>query len=132
MRRIFKSRTLRVTGLKNFMPVSFLKRLHVASLDLQIVILVNTCTEIFFSVSDWASPIRNNADLKFDLLKNMLDGCAFKESFKPRIPQNMVLFHVSGMPKLRKKQMEIFISKLLELDVNSCIFLNLTPIGDSD
>lgn len=132
IKRIFQRRTIKITGLHEFSPVSFLKRLHVASIDLQIIMRVNSRTEFYFSVCDYALPEKNIADFKYSLLKNLLDGCAIEHSLNTPIPKGMVLFHVSGPPKLREHQIEVLISKLLDLEINACIFLNLTPVGESD
>jgi hypothetical protein len=128
MDKVFQKRTLKVIGLNKFDPMQFLDRIHNSAIDMELTIIVDVRTEIFLSVSNYATPDKNNAQLKFDLMKNMLDGCSFEETISPVVNPNMNLIHVAGTPLLRPNQMQELVSKLLELEIKSYIFLKLTPI----
>ena len=124
----FEKKTIKILGLDNFSSEPFLRRLQNSSIGLELAIIITTRTHIFISVSDKSFLRKNIAHEKMELVKNMLDGCAYEESEFLNIDDMKAIVHVIGTPVVVDGRMNELVSKLLDLGIKSCIFVNLEPI----
>ena len=124
----FEKKTIKILGLDNFNSASFLRRLQNSAIGLELAIVITTRTHIFLSVSDKSFLRKNIANDKMELVKNMLDGCEYEDSDFLNIEDMRALIHVIGTPVVVNGRVDELVSKLLDLGIKSCIFVNLEPI----
>jgi hypothetical protein len=124
----YQRRSLRITGIHEFNSDQFLRRLHKSSISLDLMIMTDARTEIALSVWDRSIFRENDAENKLTILKKLLDGCSFEDSIIPIVDNNKALIHVVGLPVVREKQIEEIVKKLIDLEMKSCIIVNLTPV----
>lgn len=132
MNRNFQRKTLQITGVHDFEPEQFLRRLQKSSINAGLIFIIDTRTRIFLSVYDKTYIRKNKAFLKLSVIRNLLDGCSFEESILPNITGNgKVLIHVVGAPVSRETQVEELVAKLIDSQINSNIFVNLSSVYTS-
>jgi len=124
----FNRKTLEITGLDDFNSKHFLRRLQKSSIKAGLNIVVNGRTKILLSVFDKSILRESNVQLKFNIIKNLLEGCSCEESIQPFFDTEYSLIHVIGSPIVGENQIEELVAKLLDIEVNSCIFVNLSPV----
>ena len=123
----FQRKTLKISGVHNFDSLQFLRRLQKSSINAGLTIIADSRTRIFLSVYDKTYVRENKAQTKLDIIQNLLDGCRFDRSILPNISGiGGTLIYAIGIPVVREKQIEEMVSKLLETEINSCIFINLS------
>jgi len=128
----FEKKTIRILAIDSFSSEQFLRRLHNSSINIGLTIVTDTRTHVFLSVSDKSLLKQNLADEKMELVKNMLDGCAYEDEIFS-LPDGMsALVHVIGTPVAINRRMDGLVSKLLDLGIKSCIFVNLVPVHSTN
>ena len=126
--RKYEKKTISITGVYDFNSTEFLRRVQKSGLRIQLTINVDTRTHIFFSVYHTSFFRKNESEAKMDIIKSLIDGCSFEDSSYPEIEGKQALIHVIGLPLSGEKQIEILVSKLLDLGIRSSIFINLSPV----
>ena len=124
----FQKKTLKISGIHDFESKQFLRRLQNSTINASLNIVVDSRTSIFLSVFDKSFLRKSNAKIKLDIIKNLLDGCSFEESIQPYIDDRKALIHAVGTPVARENQMEELVSKLLDTEIKSCVFVNLSHV----
>ncbi len=124
----FQKKTLKVLALDDFNPSEFLRRLHKALIDIELVIIADTRTHIFISVSDNSFLRKNIASEKMEMVKSMLDGCDCEESDFPMLEDMKTMVHIVGTPIVAKEQMDFLVSKYLDLGIKTCIIARFQPV----
>lgn len=124
----YQKKTLQISGVHNFEPRQFLRRLQNSKINAGLNIVVDGRTRIFLSVFDKSFLRKSNAQPKLDVIKNLLDGCSFEESIQPFFNTNYSLIHVVGQPVAREGQIEELVAKLLDTEIKSCIFVNMSSV----
>lgn len=125
----FERKTLKISGVHNFDSKQFLRRLQKSSINAGLSIIINGKTNVYLSIFDKFLLRKSNIELKSGVIKNLLDGCSFDESILPYIPgDGKALIHVVGTPIAGDNQIEELVVKLLDTEIKSCIFVNLSPV----
>ncbi len=128
MREKFQKKTLKIVALDDFNSSEFLRRMHKASVSVELAIITDARTHIFLSVSDRTMFRQNVAGEKIEMMKSMLDGCGCEEMEFPALENPSALFHVVGLPFVAKNQMDVLVSKHLDLGIKACIVARFAPI----
>ncbi|MBN1861676.1 MAG: DUF87 domain-containing protein [Candidatus Thermoplasmatota archaeon] len=128
MKENFQKKTLKVVALDDFSPSEFLRRMNKASVGVELAVIADAQTHVFISVSDKSFLRKNVAGEKIELMKSMLDGCGCEEMEFPNLEKPSALIHIVGTPFVAKNQVDVLVSKYLDLGIKACMVARFEPI----